>query len=170
MQRAALRDIHSPRVVQGAEDIDRTTLGVGVGTGQPRSTVSRLRSSSSQTKCANGFKDGMETDVDCGGSCRTRCTVGMRCKRNADCFSFKCIANTCIEKTVFIRRLSTNATSENNTNTSLVNASSLSNATNQTPAKCYIKQCDRHDRQCECYRSKCYKLECHIKQYDGCDR
>ena len=99
MQRDVLCDIHTPCVVQG----DRSyNLGGRGWTGQPKSSPSRLRSSGSQINCANGFQDGMETDVDCGGSCRTRCTVGMRCERNADCVSFKCIANTCIEKTVFI--------------------------------------------------------------------
>ncbi|MEO1481496.1 MAG: hypothetical protein AAFU77_05270 [Myxococcota bacterium] len=35
--------------------------------------------------CENGLADGDESDVDCGGSCATRCSVGDSCNTLADC-------------------------------------------------------------------------------------
>jgi hypothetical protein len=35
--------------------------------------------------CANGRKDGTETDVDCGGTTCPKCDDGLRCKVNTDC-------------------------------------------------------------------------------------
>ncbi len=36
-------------------------------------------------ECRNGKKDGNETDVDCGGSCQTKCTTKQTCKTASDC-------------------------------------------------------------------------------------
>lgn len=45
--------------------------------------------------CANGQKDGLETDVDCGGTlCSTKCDEGQFCAREADCTSNKCERDT----------------------------------------------------------------------------
>ncbi len=41
-------------------------------------------------QCVNGTKDGDETDVDCGGSCSTKCTVGKACLVNGDCAGMLC--------------------------------------------------------------------------------
>lgn len=35
--------------------------------------------------CSNTIKDGTETDVDCGGSCPTKCGEGQNCDSNNDC-------------------------------------------------------------------------------------
>jgi len=43
-------------------------------------------SSKTQPHCTNGYKDGDETDLDCGGSCKT-CGYGKMCKSTADCQS-----------------------------------------------------------------------------------
>jgi len=41
--------------------------------------------------CANGLKDGAETDVDCGGvTCSTKCAAGLACVLNTDCSSNVC--------------------------------------------------------------------------------
>ena len=40
-------------------------------------------------RCANGIKDGTETDVDCGGSC-SRCADGRTCVDHDDCASALC--------------------------------------------------------------------------------
>ncbi len=41
--------------------------------------------------CANGEKDGLETDVDCGGSfCTSRCRANQGCIVNGDCESDNC--------------------------------------------------------------------------------
>jgi len=41
--------------------------------------------------CSDGFKDGDETDIDCGGSC-TACALTRDCKKDADCESGTCDA------------------------------------------------------------------------------
>ncbi len=40
--------------------------------------------------CANGMKDGSETDVDCGGGACPACAVGGSCSSGADCDSGAC--------------------------------------------------------------------------------
>jgi Ca2+-binding EF-hand superfamily protein len=44
--------------------------------------------------CANGVKDGDETDADCGGSCSKKCSDGKVCKMKGDCI------NDCFQPTV----------------------------------------------------------------------
>jgi hypothetical protein len=45
--------------------------------------------------CANGVKDGDETDADCGGRC-PRCANGKRCGASTDCASGLCSINACV--------------------------------------------------------------------------
>lgn len=45
--------------------------------------------------CSDGFENGTETDVDCGGSCATKCAVGESCAVNADCQSGMCSNTVC---------------------------------------------------------------------------
>ncbi|HRI62863.1 MAG TPA: plastocyanin/azurin family copper-binding protein [Polyangium sp.] len=40
--------------------------------------------------CMDGFKNGTETDTDCGGSCMTDCMNGQSCMANGDCTSTYC--------------------------------------------------------------------------------
>jgi hypothetical protein len=44
--------------------------------------------------CANGIKDGNETDIDCGGSCG-KCATGKACQGSADCASSYCKNQVC---------------------------------------------------------------------------
>jgi len=44
--------------------------------------------------CANGTRDGDETDVDCGGSCAD-CAIGQTCQSDSDCQSNSCISGVC---------------------------------------------------------------------------
>ncbi|MFO0667281.1 MAG: fibrinogen-like YCDxxxxGGGW domain-containing protein [Polyangiaceae bacterium] len=46
--------------------------------------------------CADGAKNGTETDVDCGGSCSTKCADNKGCSVPADCTSTVCTANKCV--------------------------------------------------------------------------
>jgi hypothetical protein len=46
------------------------------------------------TTCETGVKDGLETDVDCGGFC-TPCALGQACLVNADCQSNACNGGIC---------------------------------------------------------------------------
>ena len=52
--------------------------------------------------CHNGVRDGLESDVDCGGpNCRERCDVGRYCKKHSDCHSKHCSEESgrCISET-----------------------------------------------------------------------
>ena len=44
--------------------------------------------------CADGVKNGNETDIDCGGDCSS-CGNGSNCNSSADCASEVCSGNTC---------------------------------------------------------------------------
>jgi hypothetical protein len=44
--------------------------------------------------CANGVKDGNETDVDCGNDC-SPCANGKTCVAFSDCSSVHCVNGTC---------------------------------------------------------------------------
>jgi hypothetical protein len=47
--------------------------------------------------CPNdGTKNGDESDVDCGGSCQTKCPDGKKCNIAADCGSSVCAGSVCI--------------------------------------------------------------------------
>ncbi len=47
--------------------------------------------------CSDGAKNGSETDVDCGGSCATKCELGKACGANEDCKSTICSQNVCVQ-------------------------------------------------------------------------
>lgn len=44
--------------------------------------------------CENGFQDGTETDIDCGGSCDP-CEEGEDCENDSDCISDSCNSDIC---------------------------------------------------------------------------
>lgn len=44
--------------------------------------------------CADGLRDGLESDVDCGGAC-DGCADGLACGVDADCLNGRCEAGTC---------------------------------------------------------------------------
>jgi hypothetical protein len=54
--------------------------------------VSTLKCVASQ--CADGAKDGAETDVDCGGGTCTKCGLNQGCTADSDCTSNACDAQT----------------------------------------------------------------------------
>ena len=46
--------------------------------------------------CADGFKNGEETDMDCGGKCAAKCAMMKGCKKSGDCVgNFPCTAGKC---------------------------------------------------------------------------
>lgn len=53
--------------------------------------------SGTSTTCADGLKNGYETDIDCGGNCPATCPTGQGCVAHADCASNSCdpILKTC---------------------------------------------------------------------------
>src|SRR4051812_3352873 len=46
-------------------------------------------------RCADGMKDGIESDTDCGGSECARCADGKACGKGSDCRSGLCSAGAC---------------------------------------------------------------------------
>ena len=46
--------------------------------------------------CTNALKDGSESDVDCGGTCATKCAAGKDCNGNADCAGGNCSGGKCM--------------------------------------------------------------------------
>jgi hypothetical protein len=44
----------------------------------------------------DSIKDGNETDVDCGGSCTTKCADGKHCSQGTDCVNGSCAGGVCI--------------------------------------------------------------------------
>ena len=47
------------------------------------------------TSCADGIKNGAESDVDCGGGTCARCQGGQICNTRDDCHTALCTAGTC---------------------------------------------------------------------------
>eukprot|EP00877_Chromochloris_zofingiensis_P011489 jgi/Chrzof1/6594/Cz19g02010.t1 len=47
--------------------------------------------------CNNGAKDGLETDIDCGGPSCGPCTFGQGCSAASDCGSRLCSSGNCVE-------------------------------------------------------------------------
>lgn len=47
--------------------------------------------------CTDGVKNSDETDVDCGGSCTTRCGPKQACWVDADCVGGRCVGSACAE-------------------------------------------------------------------------
>lgn len=45
--------------------------------------------------CSDGWQNGDESDVDCGGSCDAKCDVGQHCNGNFDCASDFCVNLIC---------------------------------------------------------------------------
>ncbi len=45
--------------------------------------------------CTNGAKDGLETDVDCGGPCTKKCAESRACAIDADCTTGHCVGGKC---------------------------------------------------------------------------
>jgi hypothetical protein len=64
----------------------------GVGTTEAQS--SRALSYTITTACNDGYRNGSETDLDCGGSCG-QCSVGQLCRVDVDCNSQACMGGMC---------------------------------------------------------------------------
>ena len=71
-------------------DSSSTTSGTDFVNGSGWSTIKPHLPST----CASGAKDGNETDVDCGGTCR-RCADGLSCAKDYDCQSGSCVGGKC---------------------------------------------------------------------------
>jgi hypothetical protein len=47
--------------------------------------------------CTDGLRNGSESDVDCGGSCSTKCGNGRACEVASDCVSKSCGNGSCAD-------------------------------------------------------------------------
>ncbi|MEO7330696.1 MAG: hypothetical protein ABI193_19125, partial [Minicystis sp.] len=45
--------------------------------------------------CSDGIKNGTESDIDCGGSCASKCANGKTCGAGGDCSSTSCVTGIC---------------------------------------------------------------------------
>jgi hypothetical protein len=45
--------------------------------------------------CVDGFWDGDEGDLDCGGACSVKCQTGQHCWSHWDCASYNCVNDVC---------------------------------------------------------------------------
>lgn len=73
-------------------------------TSTPTDSGSDARAEAGFPGCGNGFKDGFETDIDCGGSQCPKCADTLVCSTGVDCESsfcnpstFRCAAPTCTD-------------------------------------------------------------------------
>jgi len=64
--------------------------GGGGGTLDAGNMVADASEGGASGPCANGKKDGTETDVDCGGTACPKCDDGLRCKVGTDCDDGTC--------------------------------------------------------------------------------
>lgn len=55
----------------------------------------RLLFATPVASCADQYRNGDESDADCGGSCTQRCSAGDRCNVNEDCESGVCVEGIC---------------------------------------------------------------------------
>jgi hypothetical protein len=84
--------------VAGATGGGTLSGGSGGGTltdGSGGGTLTGGTSSTSSPSCVDGVMNGLETDVDCGQVCLTRCALGRRCELDADCAQGECNNGIC---------------------------------------------------------------------------
>jgi hypothetical protein len=76
-----------------------SSAGAAGSPGSAGSTAADQGGGSAQMQtdpCANGVKDGSESDVDCGSDC-SQCANGKTCVAFSDCSSSHCVNGTCQE-------------------------------------------------------------------------
>jgi hypothetical protein len=73
--------------VGGVSTVSTTARGGALGSGGSRTTAA--------PSCTDKLKNGDETDVDCGGSCETKCAFGKKCTGDGDCGVGTCVTNVC---------------------------------------------------------------------------
>jgi uncharacterized repeat protein (TIGR01451 family) len=66
-----------------------------VGTDCRNRICSSVNHTCTSATCADGVKNGAETDVDCGGGACPYCALGKTCITNSDCSSQKCSGGVC---------------------------------------------------------------------------
>jgi hypothetical protein len=72
-----------------------TAWGVSLWEAQVYGDADPLCTPPGTPTCSDGVKNGSETDVDCGGSCSTKCQNGKVCAGNVDCVSSLCSGGIC---------------------------------------------------------------------------
>lgn len=86
--------------VTGSGGSTSVTASSSAGTGgAPTASHAAATSASVGTgnvSCADGMKNGLETDVDCGGDACPPCALGKGCANGADCQTGTCVAKRCV--------------------------------------------------------------------------
>ena len=80
---------------------DGQCLDATIGAADPRSLCAAgdVCAANAKCRCADGAKDGAETDVDCGGGVCGKCGAGGKgCSVNTDCTSGFCADSFCCDK------------------------------------------------------------------------
>ena len=85
LQVACVGELEGKTVALGKADVE-------VPPGDRRLAAIHLMPTGDAT-CNDGFRDGGETDIDCGGPCSQKCQGGQVCVQNGDCRSMVCGAN-----------------------------------------------------------------------------
>ncbi|MSP61143.1 MAG: hypothetical protein EXR72_12525 [Myxococcales bacterium] len=88
--------------LQGGPSGQTIALGTTTATltaGGHATAVLRLAAGAPRVGCADGVKNGDESDRDCGGSCMTKCGDGKACKVAGDCAGGLCAMGLCATPT-----------------------------------------------------------------------
>ena len=64
--------------------------GYGYGEGEVALLSPLLTGFGTCTSCSNGYQDGDESGIDCGGTACPKCSNGGKCNGDSDCISTKC--------------------------------------------------------------------------------
>jgi hypothetical protein len=78
----------------GALGLAKTAAKKGKGKKRKRPANRPFVSPPPAPSCADGVKNGSESDVDCGGGCK-RCTPGQTCGTRNDCATALCTGGAC---------------------------------------------------------------------------
>lgn len=62
--------------------------------------------------CANGALDDGEGDIDCGGSCESKCKLGQSCNLDGDCATALCSQHVCVDASCSDSRMDGDETDE----------------------------------------------------------
>lgn len=88
---------NNPCTVEGCDADGTTSTKLAQGTVCDVGTGNRCDASSQcVSACADGLKDNLETDVDCGGGSCDKCASGKACLLSTDCASGICSNNLCV--------------------------------------------------------------------------
>lgn len=72
-----------------------TETGAADATGSLACSATCTLDASGCASCSDGKKNGSESDLDCGGTCATKCALGKACGAAGDCVAGACVTSVC---------------------------------------------------------------------------